>query len=117
MVEGIVPPVPGRALTENELLSSLRRNEVLPAPAHVYCVPLADSAGQYAEAWVSPDGSFTALKLAPGAYRVLAFDRPQTELEYRNPEAMQAYDAKGPVVRVAGGQTERVRLQLISSSE
>jgi len=55
--------------------------------------------------------------LAPGAYRVVAFDRPQPELEYRNPEAMRAYEGKGPVVRIAGGQTEHVRLQVISSSE
>jgi hypothetical protein len=48
---------------------------------------------------------------------VLAFDRSQSELEYRNPEAMQSYDAKGPVVRLVGGQKEHVRLQLISTSE
>ena len=87
------------------------------APAYIYCVPLADSSGQYREAWVSPDGTFTTPAMAPGVYRVLAFDRPQSDLEYRNPEAMQAYDTKGPAVRVAGGQKEHVRLQLISSSE
>ncbi len=87
------------------------------APAYVYCVPLADSAGQFAQIWVSPDGTFTSPPLAPGLYRVLAFDRPQLELEYRNPEAMQAYDTRGPVVRIAGGQTEHVNLPLISSSE
>ena len=86
------------------------------APAHVYCIPLGDSGGQYAEVYVSPDGSFTSPPLAPGAYRVLAFDRPQPELEYRNPEAMQVYESRGPVVRVAGGQKENVHLQLISSS-
>jgi hypothetical protein len=88
-----------------------------PAPAHVYCIPLADSSGQFTEVWVSPDGSFTSPPLAPGAYRVLAFDRPQSELEYRNPEAMRAYEANGPVVRVVGGQKEHVRLSLISTNE
>jgi hypothetical protein len=87
------------------------------APAHVYCVPMPDSDGQFAEVWVSPDGTFASPPLAPGAYRVVAFDRPQPELEYRNPEAMRAYEGKGPVVRIAGGQTEHVRLQVISSSE
>jgi hypothetical protein len=87
------------------------------APARIYCVPLADSSGQFTEVWVSPDGSFSSPPLPPGAYRVLAFDRPQPELEYRNPEAMQAYETKGPVVRLVSGQTEHVRLQLISTSE
>ena len=84
-------------------------------PAHIYCIPLPDSSGQFTEIWVSPDGSFVSQGLAPGAYRLLAFDREQPDLEYRNPEAMRAYDSKGPVVRVAGGQKERVQLQLIST--
>jgi hypothetical protein len=96
---------------------SLSSSGVGAPPAHVYCVPTPESGGQYAEVWVSPDGTFSSPALAPGVYRVLAFDRPQTELEYRNPEAMQVYETKGPVVRIAGGQQEHVRLQLISSSE
>jgi hypothetical protein len=46
----------------------------------------------------------------------LAFDQAQTEIEYRNPEVMQAYDSKGSVVRLTGGQKERVTVQLISTS-
>jgi hypothetical protein len=65
---------------------------------------------------VSPDGSFVSPELAPGAYRLLAFDHPGQELEYRNPEAMRAYDSKGLVVRVAGGQKERVQLQISTSN-
>ena len=87
--------------------------DVRRAPAHVYCIPLGDSTGSFMEMWVSPDGNFHSAPLAPGAYRVLAFARPQPELEYHNPEAMQAYDSKGAVVRVAGGQKETVRVPLI----
>ena len=83
---------------------------------HVYCVPLADSAGQFTDIWVSLDGTFVSPAIPPGAYRVFAFDRPPSDMEYRNPEAMQAYDAKGTIVRVAGGQNEHVTLQLISTS-
>jgi hypothetical protein len=86
------------------------------AAAHIYCIPLADSTGQLTEIWVSPDGSFVSQGLAPGAYRLLAFDREQHELEYRNPEALRTYDSKGPVVRVVGGQKEHLQLQLISTS-
>lgn len=86
-------------------------------PAFVYCVPTPDSTGQFAEMGVLPDGTFTSPPLVPGEYRVLAFDRQQSGLEYRNPEAMKLYDGKGPVVEVAGGQTEHVTLQLNSTRE
>jgi len=105
-VEGITPPAPGPA----------RVPGAVRARAHVYCIPVADSSGRFSEIWVRPDGSFVSQGLAPGTYRVLAFDQVQGEIEYRNPEAMRAYDSKGQVVRVAGGQRERVQLQLISTS-
>ncbi len=105
-VEGITPPTPGSARVPGSG----------QARAHVYCIPVADSSGRFTEIWVRPDGSFVSQGLAPGTYRVLAFDQVQAEIEYRNPEAMRAYDSKGQVVRVAGGQKERVQLQLISTS-
>lgn len=86
------------------------------AAAHIYCVPLADSSGQFTDIWVNPDGGFAYPALAPGAYRLLAFDHEPLDFEYRNPEAVQAYDSKGTVVRLLAGQKERVQLQLISVS-
>jgi hypothetical protein len=65
---------------------------------------------------VHSDGTFDFLGLPPGTYRVLAFNDNAREFEYRNPEAMQAYESKGFVVRVGGGQKERVQLQLVSTS-
>jgi hypothetical protein len=85
--------------------------------AHVYCVPLPDSSGEFRDIWVTPEGKFGPQNLPPGAYRMLAFDRPQPELEYRNPEAMRAYDAKGQLVRLVAGEKEHLHLQLISTSE
>ena len=66
--------------------------------------------------WVAPDGSFSYSGLAPGTYRLLAFDHEPPDFEYRSPEAMQAYDSKGIVIRLVGGQKERVQVQLISTS-
>lgn len=110
-VEGIAsPPVMTGAADE----VTQRNLPFTAAAAHVYCIPLPDSGGNFTEVWVSPDGNFHSSPLVPGAYRVLAFASPQSELEYHNPEAMQAYDSKGPVVRVSAGQKENVRLQLIS---
>jgi len=85
--------------------------------AFVYCIPLADSAGQFREVPIMSNGKFDIQQVPPGAYRVLAFDRPQPELEYRDSEAMRAFDSKGQVIRLAAGQKENVRLQVISSSE
>jgi len=85
--------------------------------AHVYFVPLSDSGGEFKDLWVAPDGKFGPQQMPPGTYRVLAFDHPQEALEYRNPEAMRAYDAKGQLVRLVAGQKEHLHLQLISSSE
>jgi hypothetical protein len=83
------------------------------AGAHIYCIPLPDGAGRFTEIVVNPDGSFVSQALAPGAYRVLAFDHELPDLEYKNPDAMRAFDSKGPVVRVSGGQKEHIQLQVI----
>jgi hypothetical protein len=90
-----------------------------PAPmrvgVYVYCIPLPDSPGRFTVGGVSAEGAFQLLQLAPGSYRILAFDRQQNELEYQNAEAMAVYDGKGPVVRLVPGQTEQVRVTLIST--
>jgi hypothetical protein len=105
-VEGLAPPTPG---------PSGPRGGPAQNRVRVYCVPLPDSSGQFTDVWVRPDGSFDASNLPPGAYRILAYDHFQNDIEYRNPEAMQAYDSKGTVVRVAAGGKEHVTLQLIST--
>ena len=86
-------------------------------PAYVYCIPLPEGTGQFRQGAVTQDGKFDLQQVSPGSYRVLAFDRPQFELEYRNSEAMRAYDARGQVVRLVAGQKETLMLHLISTSE
>jgi hypothetical protein len=83
---------------------------------HVYCVPLPDSSGEFKDIGVAPDGKFGPRDLSPGTYRVLAFNHRE-ELEYRDPEAMRAYDAKGLLVRLVPGQKEHLQLPLIGNSE
>jgi hypothetical protein len=85
--------------------------------AYVYCIPLPDSPGRFTASSVVPEGTFQFQQLPPGAYRILAFDRQQGELEYQNAEAMGVYEGKGPVVRLVPGQTEQVRVTLIPSKE
>ena len=101
-VEGVAPPAQGPVNTGGAGgAGGDARGSTFYAPlggqaaAYIYCIPLADSSGQLTEISVSSDGSFVSQALAPGAYRLLAFDREQHELEYRNPEALRTYDSKG----------------------
>ncbi len=113
-VEGM-PPVPAERRSPTLVIRS--GPAALPAGPYVYCIPLPDSPGRFMASWVSPQGTFQVQQLTPGAYRVLAFDRQQSELEYQNPEVVSQYDDKGPVVRLGPGQTEHVRVTLISTRE
>jgi hypothetical protein len=90
--------------------------EGINAPAWVYLVPLADSPGQFQQILLTSTGTSADINVSPGEYRVLAFDRPSAEIEYRNPEAMRAYDGVGQVVRFAAGQKEHVTLSVIFTS-
>jgi len=84
--------------------------------AWIYLVPLPESTGQFRQAPVS-NGKFSLPDIAPGSYRVLAFDRPQPSLEYTNSEAMHAFDTKGEVVRLVSGQKENLTVHLIAGAE
>jgi hypothetical protein len=87
-------------------------------PAHVYIIPLADSSGQFREIWSSfSDGKFSAQQIPPGEYRVLAFERPQPDLEYRNEQAMRKLDSKGQLIRLLPGQKEQLRLHRITETD
>ncbi len=111
-VEGM-PPAPAGASAGAAMIGRIR----MPAGPYVYCIPLPDSPGRVTVSTVSSAGSFQVQQIPPGAYRLLAFDRQQGDLEYQNAEAMAAYEGKGPVVHLVPGQTEHVRLTLIFSQE
>ena len=100
-----VPAVPGSSRT--------------PAaqPPHIYLIPSPDSTGQFREAWASPDGTFSLAQIPPGDYQILAFDRPQPELEYRNEEAMRKYESREQEIRLLPGQNARLRVHMILGSE
>jgi hypothetical protein len=85
--------------------------------AHIYCIPLADSPGQFLDLSASSDGRFDYRMVAPGAYRVVAFGSPQHDLPYRDSEAMKLYETKGQVVQFAPGQKVTLQLPIISASE
>jgi hypothetical protein len=114
-IDGTVEGLPPKSSTAQGEPSA--RPGPTTASAQVYFVPLPDSPGRFATIPASSDGFFHFQQLAPGVYRILAFDRQQNELEYQNAEAMSIYEDKGPVVRLGPGQTERVRVNLISTKD
>lgn len=86
-------------------------------PGFIYCIPMPGSPGQFLEISASPDGKFDYQMVAPGVYRVIAFNSQQFQFPYRDAEAMKAYETKGQVVRFAPGQKVTLQLQIIPGSE
>jgi hypothetical protein len=112
-IEGTIAGVPD----ESAAGIASQRSQGIPA-IPVYCIPLRDSPGQFQQLWASPtDGKFDYQMMAPGTYRVLAFKNGQTNLPFRDPEAMKAYDSKGQVVHLSSGEKASVQLQIIPDSE
>src|SRR5580693_5461056 len=114
-LDGTVEGMPGAQGTPPPAIQSARM-AADGSFGHVYCVPLPDSSGEVKDIGVAPDGKFGPRDLSPGTYRVLAFNHRE-ELEYRDSEAMRAYDAKGLLVRLVPGQKEHLQLPLIVNSE
>jgi hypothetical protein len=83
----------------------------------VFLLPLPDSTGQFCKSWISPQGEFSFSQVPPGAYRLLAFERPPQNLEYENPEVMEKYESSSQVLELAAGENERVQLALIKGNE
>ena len=82
----------------------------------VLIVPDGTSAIQARQAFVNPQGSFEQSGLAPGSYRIYAFDRLDG-IEYTNPEAMKAYGAHAETVMLTAGQKAQVSVDLTKVSD
>jgi hypothetical protein len=86
-------------------------------PALIFLVPLPGEAGQYQQVAADTEGHFGIVNVAPGKYLVLAFEKQQMNLPYRDAEAMRNYEPKGRTVRLTAGQKEKLELPIISSTE
>ena len=102
-----------------ESVSNPQGTSPIPDPftaPHVYLIPSPDSTGQYMDTW-APGGKFSLQKIPPGDYQVLAFARPQQNLEYGNAAAMRQYESLGQEIRLVAGQTAHLQLHLIPECE
>lgn len=86
------------------------------SPAYIYCIPEGNGPGQFTQIFVQSNGKFESPQMPPGLYRVLAFQYPQDNLEYRNPEAMRSYESRGQVLRLAPGEEQSLQLQVITEA-
>jgi hypothetical protein len=59
------------------------------------------------------NGKYYVSQVAPGDYRILAFDSPR-QVEYRNPAAMRPYESQGRVVHVKAGEGAQVTVRPIA---
>jgi len=87
------------------------------AMAFVYFVPLGETTGPLRQVQVWNNGAFDEKQLAPGSYRLLAFDHLNKEMESGNPESLGNYESKGVVVELSAAQTLRLSAALTLVSE
>jgi len=83
----------------------------------IYLIPTGDSTGQYREVWASPEGTFSQAQIPPGRYKVLSFERPQPDLDYKNDEAMRKYEPWEQEIQLLPGQSAHLQLRLISRGD
>ena len=86
-------------------------------PAYIYLVPVPGERGNFQQIGADPEGHFTIGDVAPGKYLILAFEKQQINLPYRDAETIRSYESKGRMVRLTAGQKEKLELPIISSNE
>lgn len=85
----------------------------------IYFVPLEENTGQLRQTMIWQNGIFDEAQIAPGTYRILAFDRPNSEIGPANAELLHKYESKGVgvVVNLSPKQTLRLPSPLALVSE
>ena len=100
-------------------VSGLVLNDDAPAQATVCLVPNAprrDRRDLYLRAPTRPDGTFSIPGIAPGDYKLFAFEDADLRILF-NPALLGAYEPRGESVKVEEGHTESVRLDVIPADD
>jgi hypothetical protein len=99
--------------------SSQKSNEgpAIGQMAFIYFVPLGENAGQLRRTQVWQNEVFDERQIAPGTYRILAFDHLNMEIGPTNAELLRKYESKGVLVELSAAQTLRLPSPLMLVSE
>ncbi len=79
---------------------------------YVYAIPLFATSEQIKMGGMQGSGQTTINGLAPGSYRVVAFDAPQ-EIDFHTPEGLAKYAGQGETVTVDPGGSANAQLDII----
>ncbi len=79
---------------------------------YVYAIPLFATSEQIKMGGMQGSGQTTITGLAPGSYRVVAFDAPQ-EIDFHTPEGLAKYAGQGETVTVDAGSSASAQLDVI----
>jgi hypothetical protein len=82
---------------------------------YVYAIPMFPSAARIPEITVT-EGATTLPNLAPGTYRVAAFDR-RREIDLDDAQEMARLTSKGTTVHVEPGLTAHLQLDIVKTGE
>jgi len=85
-----------------------------PASGSIEVLAIPENAPRQSRPVVTnhPQGLFNLSQLPPGAYKVLAVDRPN-ELEYASPDVLNKYLSKARDITLLPNQTANVDLELV----
>jgi hypothetical protein len=100
-------------------LSGLVLNDDAPAQATVCLVPDSprrDRRDLYLRAPTRPDGTYSLTGIAPGDYKLFAFEDADLRTVF-NPTLLGAYEAKGKSVHIDEGRSDSVRLDVIPAGD
>jgi hypothetical protein len=82
----------------------------------IYFLPVGGSSAQFRQSNSNSEGAFSHWQLPPGSYLMLAFDRPQIDLEYSNPDTLHKLESKGQVIQVEPGDKVHLHLTVVPGS-
>ncbi|HKS72551.1 MAG TPA: carboxypeptidase-like regulatory domain-containing protein [Terriglobales bacterium] len=109
---GQLPPIEIVLRNDGAALTGSVQQDGNPEKGIALLIPDRGSAAQARVANAGQAGSFRFDHLAPGDYRLLAFDRVK-DLEYRDPEVLNAYLSRGTHVTLQANGQANASVELI----
>jgi hypothetical protein len=110
------PPIQVTLRSDPGTISGKVQSGGQPSKAGVLLIPDRGGANKAQSTSTGQDGEFQFGLLAPGDYRVLAFDHID-KLEYRNPDVLEAYLSRASRVTVQASDTAKTTVEMIVTGQ